>query len=763
MPTRPSSISRASRNAVVLGAAVLAGVAAALAPATLTGNGAVDALERFAIVTTCSYVGAHGRRWTWIVAAGLIVVPARGHALWIAVASLAVLVPGVRPRRRSKEVGAIGLGILANVPFWYGPGSLPFAPFFALAGFALLITSGRPFLRRNRRRTLAIAFATIGGFVLLALAGVGATFLLARSSVTRGSTEAQHALDAARAGDSDGARAAVGRAQEEFDAARDRIEGFGTAPASIVPGLAQEVKAARAAVDEGRRITDTADDLVATADYDDLTYSGRLDLPKVRQLVGPTKRTATVLHEAADHLDHVRAGWLLPPLQDRLDDFAAKVADARKDSDLAAQVLDVTPGLFGGDGDRRYLVVFITPAELRGAGGFIGSYAELTATDGKVRLTRSGRILDLIRGAQEGARHITGPADYIRRYERFRPEDFLQDVTFSPDFPSDASVLQQLYPQSGGAAVDGVISVDPRGLAALLKLTGPVKVRGLDRPLRADNAEEVLLRTQYLSLPDEAERGEILTEATKVTFTRLTEGSLPAPRRVSDALSAVTREGHLRLWSPDDAEEAMFKRLGADGSLVLPESGDGFSVVQQNVGNNKLDAYLHRRIDYHAAVDARTGELDGRLVVELHNDVPGLQLPAAVVGNARGAPVGTNLATLTVLTRQDVTDATIDGRPLSLGRDRERGLNAFDTPVLRIAPGATVTIVLRIHGGVDLTDGYDLAVLPQPTANADVISASLTVRGGRITGRDASAATLISRGPSTGPTWRHVDLHRSGE
>ena len=50
--------------------------------------------------------------------------------------------------------------------------------------------------------------------------------------------------------------------------------------------------------------------------------------------------------------------------------FADKVADARTDSDLAAKVLRVTPALFGADGDRRYLVVFVTPAELRGRCGY---------------------------------------------------------------------------------------------------------------------------------------------------------------------------------------------------------------------------------------------------------------------------------------------------------------------------------------------------------------------------------------------------------
>jgi len=184
-------------------------------------------------------------------------------------------------------------------------------------------------------------------------------------------------------------------------------------------------------------------------------------------------------------------------------------------------------------------------------------------------------------------------------------------------------VLSQLYPQSGGRKVDGVISVDPTGLAALLQLTGKVTVAGLPQPLTAANAVDVLTRSQYLDLPDEAARGEILTEATRVTFKQLTEGSLPAPRRISEALSPAARAGHLRLWSPRAAEQALFTGFGADGSLAIPTGQDGFSLIQQNVGNNKLDAYLHRTITYRSTVDARTGALHATVRVVLTNSVPG--------------------------------------------------------------------------------------------------------------------------------------------
>ena len=45
---------------------------------------------------------------------------------------------------------------------------------------------------------------------------------------------------------------------------------------------------------------------------------------------------------------------------------------------------------------RHYFIAFTQPAEARGLGGFVGNYGELTAIDGDIELTRSGRIRELI-------------------------------------------------------------------------------------------------------------------------------------------------------------------------------------------------------------------------------------------------------------------------------------------------------------------------------------------------------------------------------
>ena len=286
----------------------------------------------------------------------------------------------------------------------------------------------------------------------------------------------------------------------------------------LVPGLAQQVQAVQVDGRPGPR------------DHRRRRRPGRhrrLRQPPVRGPARPRSRSGTWPSpppaptsrstDARTALAELQDGWLLPPLRSRVEEFADDIDEARRDTALADDLLDVTPGLFGGDGDRRYLVVFLTPAELRGAGGFIGSYAELTASDGDVTLTRSGRIADLIFGPHRGNRTLTGPPDYLDRYGRFHPQRLPPGRhLLARTSPATPTVLDELYPQAGGSDIDGVIAVDPTGLAALLdahRARSPSPACA--EPLSADNAVEVLTRSQYLDLPDEAERGEILTEATR--------------------------------------------------------------------------------------------------------------------------------------------------------------------------------------------------------------------------------------------------------
>lgn len=755
--SRPRAGRSSGRIGPVLAIAAVAGLAAALAPAALTGSPGVDVAQRAILAAVVSFIGAHGRRQSWLIAGAVCAVPARGLALALTLAGLLVAAASARERRRSKEFGAVATGLLVNAILWYpDTGAALLGPAVGLLVLVIVLSSGFGTMRRYRTP----AGIVLGLGVLVLVVGTVAAGWIgfsAQSDIQAGTTSARRALAAVRGGDSDAARTQLDKAQVHLDRAEAAMKGPMATPAKLVPGLAQQLQAVRTAVHEALVISDAADSLVET-DYDELRYESKLDLGEVEQLRPSAKVVEAVLTSADARLDELSEQWLLPPLRSRVDEFAEQVADARQDAGLANELLKVAPGLLGADGTRHYLVVFTTPAELRGLGGFVGSYAELEATDGDVDLVRSGRISDLIVTGRRGDRSITGEEAYMARYGRYDPAYYLQDTTYSPDWPSDASVLAQLYPQAGGREVDGVIAVDPTGLAALLELTGPVPLTDFPLELTSDNVVEALTKNQYLSGDDRAARGDFLADATRVTFEALTDASLPAPRRLGDVLSPAARGRHLMIWSPDEAEQKAFRRISADGEVRVPEGADGLMVVNQNAGNNKIDAYLQRNVTYEADVDARTGEVVAKARIELRNEVPSLTMPPVVIGNNRGAPVGTNYATVSVYSPHTFTSAVVDGEELAVANVTDLGLQVWDSPIISVPPGGRVVIELELLGGLDLRDGYHFEYIPQPVANPDRFDADVKVSNGQFSG--GSGRRLSTSGKAKEPVTLEAEVSR---
>ena len=202
-------------------------------------------------------------------------------------------------------------------------------------------------------------------------------------------------------------------------------------------------------------------------------------------------------------------------------------------------------------GTRRYFLAFQNNAELRGTGGFIGNWGEIVGEGGRLRLERFGRL----RGAE---RRRDPPPDGHRVRRRsssagrmFNPGQIWQQVNVSPDFPTTARLIGELYPQSGGEPVDGVIAVDPPGLAAMLKLTGPVAVPGWPVPITADNVVDVTLREAYEAFPQD-ERVAFLGDLARQGGGGLHPGRPgPAGRGRRPPWARPPATGHLLVWMAD--------------------------------------------------------------------------------------------------------------------------------------------------------------------------------------------------------------------
>jgi hypothetical protein len=361
----------------------------------------------------------------------------------------------------------------------------------------------------------------------------------------------------------------------------------------------------------------------------------------------------------------------------------------------------------------------MTPAEGRGLDGLIAAYGELTADQGRLTLTRSGDIGQLNKALPLAGGHLTGPADFLARYGAFRPQKLMQDLSYSPDLPTVADVIQQLYPQAGGDPINGVLALDPYGLASLIHLTGPIDVPGLGK-LTAANTASVLLEGQYALTSSQKVVHDYDQDALRIEFHKLTTGSLPGPRSLSDALDEDVRQGRIEFWSFDKADQPVLYRLGLTGSFPSAQGHDLLAVTTQNAANNKIDVYLQRSITDAVTYDPFNGEVASRVTVTLRNGAPAFGLPSEVIGSYTGSglPPGTNATWLTLYSPLGLRAATIDGHSQGMSDTAELGVHAYSQYVY-VPPGGSVTLTFDL-AGVTTPGNYRLVMYNQPMVRPDL-------------------------------------------
>lgn len=737
-PTRRHHPARVRERRLTLAVVALGAVAGAFADVEPSGSRVADRVLAAAFVGVVSAAASSAKRWTWFVAAGPALALARGGvAAACGAAALVLAIASTDPVRPHPARGA-AVGALAAIALLRatGPSTTGASALLVALAVAPLLASGYRHASRRARRWARRGVAAVA-LVTLAVAGLYALAAApAREAAERGQARLDAGVAAARAGDDVAATHELDAAADAFADAERHLDGPLAAPAVWVPVLGQNAEAAdimaSAAADVSRRAATTA--LGAKAETLTL-QGGALDLQRIQALEEPFGEVADTLDRWSPRLDAAATPWLVTPLADALDDVTTTLDDVGPDLERAALAVDVVPEMFGADGPTRWLVAFVTPVEARGRTGFMGNFAELTAGGGRVDMTRFGRAGELEAGGTPGdQRALDAPTDYLERWGRFEPAATWRNVTMSPDFPSVAQVMAQLYPQSGGQEVDGVIAVDPVGLASLLRLTGPIDVPRLGRRLTADNAADFLLRDQYIALPDNPERVDALESLSRATFDRLTTGDLPGPRGVADAMTDAVAEGHIHMWSADERQQALIEDVGLDGALPATDGGrDYLGVVNNNAVGNKVDLFLSRTVDYDAAWDPHTGVVTATASVTLTNDAPSTGLPRYVIGSALRdpPPPGTNHTYLSIYTPWEATEATLDGEPVAVEAQVERGYRTYSL-FLDVPPnGGTRTVTLRLAGQLSTADRYRLEVGTQPLVTPDRLDLALDVGGPR--------------------------------
>jgi UDP-N-acetylmuramyl pentapeptide phosphotransferase/UDP-N-acetylglucosamine-1-phosphate transferase len=582
-----------------------------------------------------------------------------------------------------------------------------------------------------------IVFLLVGAVVVFAVVPLALAATDTVDLMKQGRSAASRALQAARDGDTVTAQGAFNEAALTFGKARDKLEAPTMVGGLTVPFLASNVRAARTLAEIGTDLSDAGESLTVAVDPDKLEFvDGQLPLTEVAKVTPELARGSAVLTRSLRRLDGLRDDpYLVGPVRDAIDKIHAQLARAEREASRATAAAKLAPEIFGGKGTRTYLLVVQNNAEARATGGFIGSFGFITADNGKLHvsdLLRTNTWNQAVR--DQPSVTVTAPADYLARYAQFQPGTTLQNVNLSPDFPSVAQALMGLSPQAGQPKVDGVMSVDPAGLAALLELTGPVDVPDWPTPIDAGNVVNVTLRDAYAAFARTPERADFLGDVAQVAVDKATSGSLGKPAQIAKVLGKAAHSGHLILAFARPGEQRLAEDLGI-AERMGPVHSDAIAVTTSNAAGNKIDYYQQRAVDYrvmlHPDNQLDSAVADADLSVELDNNAPDSGLPEGVIGpfDARFV-AGESRSFLSLYTPLSFESSTVDGVPTSVSPGRERGRNVFST-FADLHARQKQTTLARLNGKVALHDGwYTVEVRHQPTLNPDRLHVSVDVPEG---------------------------------
>ncbi|CAB4862699.1 unannotated protein [freshwater metagenome] len=708
---------------VVFAVAVASGVLAAFAGCRPTGSGVPDAVITTAFALFVTWASATAPWWALVVASSGAAMVVVDRPLLIAIA-LAGLFGGVwlglhrtgaAPVRALIGAAVLQVVLRSSSDPWF------LASFFAMAALALLLALTGLARRPGfvRRRVLHIGIG-VGVAFLTAVVGMMIGGLAAKDHASKGYGALISGLNSLKSGDPAAASASLHSAAVQLQAARDEFDTPWTAPAQLVPVLAQHRQALTDIIGRAAAASNAASKTLALVDLSQLTVqTGVIDVEALALLTQPLADLRSTVKGLSVALDAASSPWLFAPFQDRLDHARTLASEVIRQADTSLDAAQQGPAMLGIDGPRRYFIAFTSSAEARGQTGLMGNWAEVTITKGRLKLTARGRTGELITDLEKrGGASLVASDEYFARYGQFGAGSqggkvipkYWSNITMSPDMPAVGSAMAQLYEQATGRAVDGVFIIDPAGIAALLDLTGDVVVPSLGVTLSSTTAEQFLLLDQYTR--PESEREDILEAVTRATVDQVLSAQLPSPQVLAADLGRAATQGHLSAWAVRPSEQQLFEHVGIDAALPSPSGHDGLAVVNDNASANKIDSFLKREVRYEARFNQRTGRTTAVASVTMTNTAPSTGYPDYVIGNRLKLARGTNRTILSLYSPLALQGVTLDGVAIGHSSSTELGWNVYAT-LITLAPGQRVTVAFDLNGA--LAPGrYQLVYRPQP-------------------------------------------------
>ena len=319
--------------------------------------------------------------------------------------------------------------------------------------------------------------------------------------------------------------------------------------------------------------------------------------------------------EALVYLSHVDEAILPVEYQQSFVDFKSLFGGFIGDMQQMDEVIQGIQLVMGGDGFKRYLVLFQNHHELRATGGFVGSFAVVDIQNGKIQNIEvpGGGSYDL-QGQLDT--FVKPPLPLQLLNERWE----FQDGNWFPDFKVSAEKMAWFYRESRNATVDGVIALNSTVLERLLSVVGPIENEDYEIILESEDAlSNLQYEIESYENTQENTPKAILSVLLGQLMERMTEVESSQVVNLVTEIHSALKEREIQFYFKENSVQDVFRDYGWTGEMRdTTDQQDYLMVVNTNLGGGKSDAKMRQQIHHQAVVNEDGSVVDTVLITRFH-------------------------------------------------------------------------------------------------------------------------------------------------
>lgn len=263
-------------------------------------------------------------------------------------------------------------------------------------------------------------------------------------------------------------------------------------------------------------------------------------------------------------------------------------------------------------GDHTYIVLFQNSEELRATGGFMGSYAIASVSDG---LVTDLNIQDIYVPDGQFTGFVTPPAgvsEYLSSGNGLR----LPDANWWPDFPSSAARILPFMAMGKNQSIDGVIAVNLDVAEKILQVTGPIYLPDYQTRVTAENFALVARSDRDTFFPGSTAKVHFLSHFMTQLKLQMSQLSSQQLQELSKVILASMTNKDIQIFSNQSPLQELFRQYHFSGELYSPPESFYLMNIESNVGINKANRETSR------SVAVTLGEGATQILIKFENNNP---------------------------------------------------------------------------------------------------------------------------------------------